>query len=153
MPKPKAPLTEKQRRFVRRYLAHGNATQAAREAGYSQPNKVSADLVKQGAVKAAIEAGQQKAEAADVMSREQALQNLTGIAKTAKMAKDRISATALLSKLQGWEAARKHEHSGPGGGPIPHSEVPATREQALEALKAQAKRDPALAEELKKLGG
>lgn len=42
-------LTEKQRRFVDYYVETGNATEAARRAGYKNPNKASAqNMVKDG---------------------------------------------------------------------------------------------------------
>lgn len=160
MPRTKAPLTEKQRRFVRRVLVHGNYTQAAEEAGYAHPNTQGPALVKLRAVADAIAAGQAKATERDIMERDEALETLSKLsrgkgqrAKDRVAPKDRIAATALLGKLQGWEAPKKLEHSGPGGGAIPVSSVPATREQALEQLRAQAKKDPALAAELKALTG
>jgi hypothetical protein len=48
------------------------------------------------------------------------------------------------------DLATKIELTGANGGPI---EVVASREQALAALQAAAERDPALAEQIKKLGG
>lgn len=163
MPRTKAPLTEKQRKFVRRVLVHGNYTRAAEEAGYAQPNTQGPALVKLRAVAEAIAAGQARAEQRDIMERDEALETLSKLSrgkgprtKDRVAPKDRIAATALLGKLQGWEAARKHEHSGPGGGAIPVASVPATPEQRAQAfamLRAQAKKDPALAAELKALTG
>jgi hypothetical protein len=155
MPRTKAPLTEKQRKFVRRVLVHGNYTRAAEEAGYASPNVTGPKLVKVSAVKAAIEAGQAKATERDIMERGEALETLSKLSRGqgAKQAKDRIAATALLGKLQGWEPARKLEHSGPGGAPIALQGIPVTREQALDQLRAEAAKNPELAAELKRVTG
>lgn len=45
-----------------------------------------------------------------------------------------IQAMALLAKLQGFEAAQKFEHSGPGGGPILTKDVTELSDEALLAL-------------------
>jgi len=45
-----------------------------------------------------------------------------------------IQAMALLAKLQGFEAAQKFEHSGPGGGPILTRDVSEMSDEALMAL-------------------
>lgn len=49
--------------------------------------------------------------------------------------------------------ATKVELTGAEGGPLAVAAVPASREQALDMLRAQAARDPLLAAELKKLTG
>lgn len=45
-----------------------------------------------------------------------------------------IQAMALLAKLQGFEAAQKFEHSGPGGGPIMTKDVTEMTDEQLAAL-------------------
>lgn len=49
-----------------------------------------------------------------------------------------IQAMALLAKLQGFEAAQKFEHSGPGGGPILTKDVSELSDDQLMALIAGA---------------
>ena len=55
-----ADLNERQRKFVERYMAHGNATQAARKAGYKGDEATLATagwrLMRNAEVRAAIEA-------------------------------------------------------------------------------------------------
>jgi phage terminase small subunit len=152
MPRTRTPLTERQRRFVQRYLVHGNATRAAKEAGYAQPNKLGAVLVKQGAVAAAIKAAQVKTTSANIIERDEALLVASRIIRTDDDSRSVIAAIAQVSKMQSWEAPKRLEHTGPDGTPIQLQSVPATNEQALEALEAHAKKDPALAAQLKKLG-
>jgi len=152
MPKTRAALTERQRRFVERFLVHGNATRAAKEAGYASPHVQGSTLAKLSVVQAAIKAGQSKATGRNVMSRREGLEHLTKLAKRAPMPKDKIAATALIAKLKGWEAPRRLEHTGAGGKPIALTAVPATREQAVDALRLAKARDAALAADLKKLG-
>lgn len=78
-------------------------------------------------------------------------------------ADDAVTNSPLLANWYKWklpsryrrifgDLATKVELSGPGGGPILSANVDATGEQALEALKLAARRDPQLAGELKKLG-
>lgn len=51
------------------------------------------------------------------------------------------------------EQPNKVELTGADGGPLATAQVDASREQAMEALRLAARTDPALAEQLKKLGG
>lgn len=70
-------LTGKQRLWFESYMTHGNATQAARDAGYSNPDKSGPRLLKNPRIQDAIEdALRQK-----VMSREEALQRLSSQAR------------------------------------------------------------------------
>ncbi len=149
---PPKKLTEKQLRLVEGYLASGNATDAARKAGYAFPNVTGPVLVKNSLpVRDAIQRGREEASARAALTLDQALGQLTTLATGAEVAaKDRISALALMGRYLGWEAPKRMEHSGPGGGPLQVQPVP-TGDQAFEQLKAAAKQDPALAAELKKL--
>jgi len=101
-------LTERQKRFVREYLASGNATDAARNAGYATPNKTGPKLVKTGLVAAAIAEGAKRAERASIAGREERLEILTKLVRgedelSGEVVKpsDRISAASLISKMQG----------------------------------------------------
>lgn len=46
----------------------------------------------------------------------------------------KVAAIAQLAKMGGWEAARKFEHAGPGGGPILTKDVTELSDEALLAL-------------------
>lgn len=156
-------LTEKQSRFVRAYAQHGNATRAAEEAGYAHPNKQGPALVKLGVVSEALDKLRAKAEAKAIMSRDEALALLTAVANGAIKAtelslsgdpvdvevapKDRIAAVKQLARMEGWETAVKQEHSGT------LTVVPATPEQAMDALRRESAKNPALAAKLKLLVG
>lgn len=50
-----------------------------------------------------------------------------------------ITAIQQLAKMQGWESASKHEHSGPGGGPILTKDVSELSDDDLAALIASDK--------------
>lgn len=50
-----------------------------------------------------------------------------------------ITAIQQLAKMQGWESASKHEHSGPGGGPILTRDVSELSDDDLAALIASDK--------------
>lgn len=50
-----------------------------------------------------------------------------------------ITAIQQLAKMQGWESASKHEHSGPGGGPILTKDVSDLSDDDLAALIASDK--------------
>lgn len=74
------PLNVRQRRFVTEYLADGNASAAARRAGYrGRGNTQGCMLLKSPRVQAAIEAA--RAARAAPMSREQAIEGLRRIAE------------------------------------------------------------------------
>lgn len=70
-------LTERQRRFVEAFVETGNATEAARRAGYKNPNKVGPEnLVKDGICKA-IKARLKEMEAAKTATPEEVIQFLS----------------------------------------------------------------------------
>jgi phage terminase small subunit len=46
----------------------------------------------------------------------------------------KVAALAQLSKMMGWDAAQKFEHTGPAGGPILTKDVSELSDEALEAL-------------------
>lgn len=96
-------LTERQQRFVEAYAASGNATDAARKAGYSDPNK-GRQLVSKGNVGAAIAALAEKRKSAAISDRDERQTFLTKVQR-GKMRnvdmKDRLKACELLSKMHG----------------------------------------------------
>ena len=134
-------LTEKQRRFVEAYMgeAAGNATEAARVAGYSGNDNtlstVGATNIRKAAIQKAID---ERVDATPgIMTRRERQLWWTQVAlgeistrrvvldadgepreidEPAKMS-DRIKATELLGKSQA-DFVDRHEHTGKGGGPV-----------------------------------
>ena len=99
-------LNEKQKRFVEAYLGDAglNATEAARQAGYS-PHSAGVQgcaLLKNPKVKAAIAAGRKPREKAAIISRERREELLSEFANdTRAQKKDRIKAIEVLGKMNG----------------------------------------------------
>lgn len=55
-------------------------------------------------------------------SREDSVRTLADIARgvdAEAKPSDRVAAVKAINAMHGWDAAQKHEHSGPDGGPIP----------------------------------
>lgn len=55
-------------------------------------------------------------------SREDSVRTLADIARgvdSEAKPSDRVAAVKAINAMHGWDAAQKHEHSGPDGGPIP----------------------------------
>lgn len=119
-----AVLSERERRFVEAFMgkAAGNATQAAKLAGYSK--KTAASIGSRLLRKVKIQRALQQRVDADpaAATREQrqqfwtAVMNGTTPFKKASL-KDRLKASELLGKSQA-DFIDKHEHGGPGGAPI-----------------------------------
>jgi hypothetical protein len=65
-PKPKHRLSQKQLRFAREYAVHGNGTEAARQAGYSQSSNNNLGVTAHGNLRKANVAAQVKAEIARI---------------------------------------------------------------------------------------
>ncbi len=108
-------LTEKQRRFVEAYVgeAQGNATQAARLAGYSGDDPTlavaGAKLIRNGKVAEAIEAARKPRTRRAILTRDERQALLTEFANDAGAeVKDRIKAIEVLGKMQG-DFIEKHE--------------------------------------------
>ena len=70
-------LTEKQRRFVDYYVETGNATEAARRAGYKNPNKASAQNMVKDGICAAISSRLKELEDKRIAKADEVLQFLT----------------------------------------------------------------------------
>lgn len=122
MSKEAGKLTEKQRRFVEAYMgeACGNATAAARIAGYKGNDEtlstVGTENLRKPAVTAAIEERTENDPL--VLSREELQRWWTEVTRDAKTTmKDRLRASELLGKSRG-EFTDKVEHSGEIGPPI-----------------------------------
>lgn len=113
-------LTERQRRFVEAYVgkAEGNATEAARLAGYSGDDAQLAvrgsEAVRNRNVAEAIEAARKSRTRRAILTREQRQELLTEFANDVQAeTKDRIKAIEVLGKMQGdFIERREVEHKG-----------------------------------------
>lgn len=108
----KPAITAKQRAFVDGYIRHGNATQAAREAGFAWPNKQADQLMAKPVIKAEIarlgKKAQEAADKATIASTDELKEMLTAMARNPKVsAKDRIAACAQLARIFGMFIDRK----------------------------------------------
>jgi len=70
-------LTEKQKRFVDFYVETGNATEAARRAGYKKPNPQGSENLAKPSVKAAVSARLAELESKRIATASEVLQFLT----------------------------------------------------------------------------
>lgn len=118
-------LTERQRRFVEAYSANGgNASDAAKQAGYSKPHPQGAQNLRNPTIIAAIEALREETTSRAIATREERQSFWTAVLRgevddggAPPPLKDRIRAAELLGKAQGDFLERK-EVTGPGGGPV-----------------------------------
>jgi hypothetical protein len=115
-----ASLTPKQRKLVEGYVAHGHARRAAKEAGYKGTEHGLSSIAWQTLslpyvaeiLNAMIETDPK------VVGRAERLHIRSTIARDPKQpASVRLAALDSLDKVQG-KFVDRHEHSGPGGGPI-----------------------------------
>lgn len=104
-----AGLTEKRRRFVEAYVgeAAGNATQAARIAGYAGNDRtltsVGSELLTFPDVRQAVDAARREMSKPSIATREERQELLTRFMRGEEPAeaKDRLKATELLGKMHG----------------------------------------------------
>lgn len=109
-------LTPRQKRFVE--LFDGNATEAARAAGFKNPNVYSNDLMKKPEIVAAIQAREKERNADGIMTREQRQIFWTMIARdTSQKTTDRLRASELLARSEG-DFLERHELTGADGGAL-----------------------------------
>ena len=101
-------LTEKQRRFVEAYVgaACGNATEAARLAGYSGDDvslaALASENLRKPIIAEAIKAASKPIRKAAIMDQVERQELLTQIAKSAEEeTRDRLRSVELLGKMQG----------------------------------------------------
>lgn len=100
-------LTAKQRAFLRAYQgeAQGNATQAARLAGYSHPGRQGHRLLKHVEIRRALEASREADAEAVIMSRRERKEALSRIARGKEEGEvrtsDRLRAIRLLARMEG----------------------------------------------------
>lgn len=98
-----AALSPRRRAFVDAYLETGNASEAARRAGYRRrPGAQGPRLVANGAIQAALEERARPTEDRRIAGAQEVLEQLTTIARdTSLEARDRIRALELLGKRYG----------------------------------------------------
>jgi hypothetical protein len=110
-------ITAKQALFIQAFLLTGNATESARQAGFSHPNTQGPYLVNLRHVRAEIDKRRAESEKATVMTRQQRLERLSAIARDDADRKHAIQAMKLISQMNG-ELVQRTEVSGLNGGPI-----------------------------------
>lgn len=126
-----AKLTPKQEQFCQKYIETGNASKAYRQsynAGKMKAetiNRKAKALLDNGKIGARLEALHERG----LKRHDITVDSLTGMyMESYEMGKKLWNAAAMkgaadgLAKLYGY-GAEKHEHSGPGGGPIKHREI------------------------------
>jgi phage terminase small subunit len=116
------PLTPKQEAFVNHFIANHSAIEAFRACYKTSANEVAnrnnaQKILKNPAVKAAIDAARVETHSAAIMTRAQALEKLTRIANQEPdgvivTTRDNIAALDKLAKLEGWEKAQKLDLGG-----------------------------------------
>jgi len=93
-------LTEKQRRFVLAYVgeAMGNATEAARVAGYAHPNQQGSETLAKHGVQAALSALAAPAEKRSIASTEEIHERLTAILRGEVVSTTRVESETGVSE-------------------------------------------------------
>ena len=132
-------LTPKRRAFVLAYVRTGNATEAAREAGYAHPHSQGPRLL--GFVGETVGLLEAPAEDAKIASVDELREFWTSVARGDEPAamKERLKATELLGKSQGAFIDRR-EVSGPQGAPVViEVKTPAELVQLRQLAKMEAK--------------
>jgi phage terminase small subunit len=110
----KGGLTERQRRFVREYAKCGNATAAARAAGYKCPDPQGRENLRKPTIAAALAelmAGREASDIATIEERQRFWSAVLRGEETQADMRDRLKASELLGKAQG-DFTERHEHSG-----------------------------------------
>lgn len=98
-------LNPKQQAFVREYIVGGNATQAAKRAGYSEKTAhvQGSALLRHPIVKVAIQEARKQAVSEGVASYEEACLRMTEILRQRDDPFASIKAADRLAKLRGWD--------------------------------------------------
>jgi phage terminase small subunit len=98
-------LTPKELQFVEQF--RGNATAAARAAGYKSPAKAGMSLLRRPQVKAAVETRAAKASAKAQVTREEVEQFLADTMRQKRAVRrgDRLKAAEQLTRLNAWDKA------------------------------------------------
>lgn len=129
----KGELTPRRKAFVKAYCgeARGNATLAARLAGFKHPKQAGAELLEQPVVQAAIARRPLRPDIADP---DEVRAQVSAILRDPKATnKERLKAAEVLAKvLPGLAVAIKTEVSGPDGGPMKVAQVEGLTDEQLE---------------------
>ena len=114
-------MTPKQQAFVEHYAASGNATEAARQAGYSRPNVEGPKNLVKPSVQAALSALTQAKTQARIATLEERQSFWTAVLRGDKGyeadMKDRLKASELLGKAHG-DFLERREVTGANGAPL-----------------------------------
>jgi phage terminase small subunit len=127
-------LPPKRRLFVDAYLKTGNASEAARQAGYRRkPNVVGAELVANRSIQAALKERGAKAERKRIADADEVLEFFSTILRDDQVEpKDRLKAGELLAKRYGLLVEKQEvEHKGAGVLLLPSVVSPKEYEEAL----------------------
>lgn len=111
-------LTARQKRFIDAY--NGNATEAAKTAGYSEKNadKIGGQLMKNPRIVAAIRARENERNAEAIATREERQRFFTAIMRDeGQPTRERLRATELLGKSEG-DFVERQEVTGKDGAPL-----------------------------------
>lgn len=104
-----AKLTPRQQAFVEHYAACGNATEAARLAGYRKPNPQGAENLAKPSIQAALAALIEKVSSSRIADAKERQEFWTAMMRDKyRQAKDRLKASELLAKKQG-DFIERHE--------------------------------------------
>lgn len=119
--KRKRRLTALARAFVEAYAdSPGNQTQAAIKAGYSphSAKQRASELLAREDVQRAIREHQERVWTPRQIDKPEVIGRLADIVRSTEASdKDRVEAARTIGRFMGWEV-RRHEHTGPGGGPV-----------------------------------
>lgn len=95
-------LTERQQRFAEAFAVTGNATEAARTAGYKHPHSQGSRLLKYVGISKAIAALGSFRKANAIADRDERQERLTAILRDmGELARDRLRAIEILGRCQG----------------------------------------------------
>jgi len=109
--KPQQRMTLRQEKFIALYVDTGNGAESARKAGYSPgtAKETAYEILTYPHIKAAIEAKRAEIAAENMGKREYFIRHLEQLAISATKEADRLRATEMLMKAQGWNAPEKQE--------------------------------------------
>ena len=95
-------MSLKQKRWLENYSLHGNATRAAREAGYSCSNPRSFQQIARENLRRlgcwTVKNEELRRETSSILTKDEVLENLSGLALKAKKDADKIRASELMGK-------------------------------------------------------
>lgn len=119
-------MTPKQQAFVEHYAACGNATEAARRAGYKKPHPQGAENLLKPTIRAALATLVQEKSQARIATLEERQQFWTSVLRgdegyAAEM-RDRLKASELLSRCRG-DFLERREMTGANGAPLQAPDV------------------------------